>query len=84
MVDPAAKFCSTLTGTGAAALINGAMEVAQFSEPGGLCLGPEGKCLFVADTNNHVIREVDLDTKQVTQVCSVSLIPKLFLNPIKQ
>ncbi len=68
VIDPATKYCSTLAGTGTAALVNGAMEHAQFSEPGGLCIGPEGQSLFVADTNNHVIRVVDLDAKQVTQV----------------
>ncbi len=68
MIDPATKYCTTLTGTGTAGLVNGPTELALFSEPGGLCLGPEGKSLFVADTNNHVIRVVDLDTKQVTQV----------------
>ncbi len=68
VIDPATKYCTTLAGTGTAGLVNGATSHAQFSEPGGLCLGPEGKSLLVADTNNHVIRVVDLDTKQVTQV----------------
>ena len=37
---------------------------AQFYEPGGLSVA--GNSLFVADTNNHKIRVVDLDTKAVT------------------
>ena len=65
------KVCTTLTGTGDTGLINGSFEHAQFSEPGGLCVGPEGTTLFVADTNNHAIRILDLDTREVTQVSVV-------------
>lgn len=71
MVDPATKRCSTLAGTGKSGLVDGAFEHAQFSEPGGLCVDPTGKTLFVADTNNHAIRVLDLDKKTVTQVCIV-------------
>ena len=38
----------------------------QFSEPSGFALGPRGKRLFVADTNNHSIRVVDLASLDVT------------------
>jgi sugar lactone lactonase YvrE len=37
---------------------------ALFYEPGGLAL--DGRTLYVADTNNHVIRAVDLETESVT------------------
>ena len=69
VISTASKHCTTLAGTGAPGLVSGDTEHAQFSEPGGLCLGPEGKSLFIADTNNHAIRVLDLDTKQVTEVC---------------
>ena len=36
----------------------------QFYEPGGLAVA--GKTLYVADTNNHVIRTVDLETDLVS------------------
>jgi len=62
------KVCTTLAGTGDTGLIDGPFEHAQFSEPGGLCVGPEGTTLFIADTNNHAIRILDLDTREVTQV----------------
>ena len=68
MVDPAAKRCTTLAGTGKSGLLDGFFEYAQFSEPGGLCLDPKGKTLFVADTNNHAIRVLDLEEKTVTEV----------------
>lgn len=68
MIDPRTKTCSTLAGTGDVGFIDGSFENAQFSEPGGLCIDPEGKTLFVADTNNHMIRVLDLDRKEVSQV----------------
>lgn len=49
-------------------MLDGPFEHAQFSEPGGLYLGPEGKVLVVADTNNHQIRILDLDSAQTRKV----------------
>ena len=68
VVDPATKRCTTLAGTGQSGLVDGSFEHAQFSEPGGLCLDPTGKTLFVADTNNHVVRVLDLNQRTVRQV----------------
>ena len=68
MVEPQSKICSTLAGTGQPGHTNGPFEAAQFSEPGGLCIDPEGKNLFVADSNNHMIRVLDLDRREVTEV----------------
>ncbi len=62
------KTCVTLAGTGNAGLIDGPFEHAQFSEPGGVCLDPEGKFLVLADTNNHVIRFMDLEKKEIKEV----------------
>ncbi len=31
-------------------------------------MDPEGKTLFVADSNNHMIRVLDLDQREVTEV----------------
>jgi sugar lactone lactonase YvrE len=61
----------TLAGTGAPGKEDGGFKQAQFSEPGGLCLNPEGKLLVVADTNNHVIRVLDLEKEVVTTVSKV-------------
>lgn len=57
-----------MAGTGTPGVLDGAFEHAQFSEPGGLCLDPEEKLLVVADTNNHVIRVLDLDKKETRKV----------------
>jgi hypothetical protein len=50
----------TFCGDGGPGFVDGPAEEAQFYEPGGLS-SARGK-LFVADTNNHVIRVVDIET----------------------
>lgn len=58
----------TLAGAGAPGMVDGGFEEALFSEPGGLCVGPEGMLLVVADTNNHAVRVLDLEKGVVTRV----------------
>ena len=48
----------TLAGTGKPGLADGRLDRAQFDEPGGLSLA--GRTLYVADTNNHAVRAIDL------------------------
>jgi sugar lactone lactonase YvrE len=57
-----------LAGTGAAGYSGdgGPARLATLGGPKGLALG--GRGLFVADTENHVIRRVDLDTGTITTV----------------
>lgn len=55
--DLSARVLTTLAGTGAPGL--GSENEPQFNEPSGLSAA-KGK-LFVADTNNHAIRVIDLD-----------------------
>jgi sugar lactone lactonase YvrE len=53
---------STLVGTaGQRGHSDGAGARARFSGPAGLAMDPAGKRLFVADTSNHVIRQIDLE-----------------------
>jgi thiol-disulfide isomerase/thioredoxin/DNA-binding beta-propeller fold protein YncE len=69
LVDPHTGAVATYAGTGQAGFADGLCERAQFDEPGGLCIasGADGAVkLFVADTNNHAIRAVDLETHEVT------------------
>jgi DNA-binding beta-propeller fold protein YncE len=42
------------------------LAAAQFNQPQGMALG--GRTLYVADTENHLIRAVDLDGRKVTTV----------------
>lgn len=58
-LDPKRESVSTLFGSGKPGQVDGAS--ASFYEPGGLALA--GDKLYVADTNNHAIRVVDLKTK---------------------
>jgi sugar lactone lactonase YvrE len=62
VLDPRTRRVSTFAGTGGAGQADGAR--AEFYEPGGLSAA-RGR-LYVADTNNHAVRVVDLSTKRTT------------------
>ncbi|KAM8924099.1 NHL repeat-containing protein 2 isoform 2-T2 [Pelodytes ibericus] len=67
VVDPKTKSCATLAGTGAAGNVAGVdFAQATFNEPGGLCVAGGGHLLYVADTNNHQIKVLDLETNTIT------------------
>ena len=60
-----------VAGTGVIGAKDGAFDEATFSNPQGMALqrGPNGQLtLFVADTNNHLIRALDLNKGTVTTV----------------
>lgn len=62
VLDPKTRQCSSYLGDGQPGKVDGGGP--RFYEPGGLAV-LNGK-LYVADTNNHAIRVVDLKTKQVS------------------
>lgn len=62
LLDPKTRECRTFLGDGQPGNVDGGSP--RFFEPGGLAL-LNGK-LYIADTNNHAIRAVDLKTKQVS------------------
>ena len=64
-IDPVARTSETFVGTGDPGAADGITE-AQFYEPGGLDYA-NGK-LYVADTNNHAIRIIDVATGEVSTV----------------
>uniref|UniRef100_A0ABI7W2Q8 Thioredoxin domain-containing protein n=1 Tax=Felis catus TaxID=9685 RepID=A0ABI7W2Q8_FELCA len=67
VVDPKTKNCTTLAGTGDASnVITSSFTESTFNEPGGLCIGENGQLLYVADTNNHQIKVMDLETKTIS------------------
>uniref|UniRef100_UPI0037E8CC58 NHL repeat-containing protein 2 n=1 Tax=Semicossyphus pulcher TaxID=241346 RepID=UPI0037E8CC58 len=67
VVDPKTKQCSTLAGTGEAADTLGPdFNKSSFNEPGGICVGDNGKLLYVADTNNNQIKVLDLASETVS------------------
>ena len=59
VIDLADRACRTLAGTGEPGLNDGLPAEATFDEPAGLAVAA-GK-LYVADTNNHRIRVIDLE-----------------------
>lgn len=69
-VDPATGKTVTFLGDGKAALSD---DPPRFDEPAGLALGA-GR-LYVADTNNHAVRVVDLVTRKVTTLLIDGLAP---------
>ncbi|XP_029933535.1 NHL repeat-containing protein 2 isoform X2 [Myripristis murdjan] len=67
VVNPKSKQCSTLAGTGEAGdALGPGFNDCSFNEPGGLCVAEGGRLLYVADTNNHQVKLLDLDTKTVS------------------
>ena len=63
-VDPRTGSCQTVLGDGTAGYQDGYGTVTRFCEPSGV--SAIANHLYIADTNNHVIRHVDLGTLQVT------------------
>ncbi len=64
VLDPQTREVKTIAGTGEAGYRDGSLDQARFNEPGGV-IAVQGK-LYVADTNNHAIRIVDLEAKTVS------------------
>lgn len=62
-VDPHTSICQTILGN-AAGDCDHKQTNAQFSEPSGL--SGIGSYIFVADTNNHAIRRINVNTLEVT------------------
>jgi DNA-binding beta-propeller fold protein YncE len=73
MLDPASRTVTTFAGTGKPGHADGSGSRAQFFEPGGLSVA--GTTLYVADTNNHVVRAIDLDTREVGTLSIDGLTP---------
>jgi thiol-disulfide isomerase/thioredoxin len=70
-LDPKRRRVVSLFGTGKPGQVDGTSP--SFYEPGGLTIA-NGK-LYVADTNNHAIRVVDLKTKQASTLRLNGLTP---------
>ena len=55
-------------GEGVPGYRDGRLSIARFDHPQGLVSDQQGNALFVADTENHLVRHVDLTTGTVTSV----------------
>jgi DNA-binding beta-propeller fold protein YncE len=73
LLNPEKRTVETFLGTGKPGQTDG--KNPTFYEPGGISLA-DGK-LFVADTNNHAIRVVNLKTKETTTLKIKSLAPPM-------
>jgi len=71
VLDPSARSVKTFAGTGKPGQSDGAKP--SFYEPGGLAVA--GDKLYVADTDNHAIRVVDLKTKETRTLSIKGLRP---------
>lgn len=65
-LDPETGRLTNLAGTGQPGHLDGPFRDAQFDEPSGITA--LGAHLYVADTNNHAIRRLDLETQTVSTV----------------
>jgi thiol-disulfide isomerase/thioredoxin len=60
-----------IVGAGRRGLNDGDFEAATFNKPQGMAL--DGSILYVADTNNHAIRAIDLDTQTVSTIAGTGV-----------
>ena len=44
------------------------LSEASFSEPGGICLSGNSSSIYVADTNNHCVKRIELSSGKVSKV----------------
>lgn len=65
-LDPLTKTIETWAGNGKPGFKDGQGIDAQFREPSGFALSPDQNTLYIADTNNHCIRLLNIKTKEVT------------------
>lgn len=61
-IDPKERESRTLAGNGDGGFADGAFDRVKFDEPGGLSVA--GGKVYVADTNNNVVRVLDLASKR--------------------
>ncbi|MDF5706085.1 MAG: thioredoxin-like domain-containing protein [Nostoc sp. S4] len=60
-----------LIGTGKSGLTDGTFEEVQFFAPQGMTFDAENQMLYVADTENHALRRVDLQRQVVETIAGV-------------
>ncbi|MGH7137629.1 MAG: thioredoxin-like domain-containing protein, partial [Pirellulales bacterium] len=66
-------------GSGALGAADGAFEKVSFNHPQGMAL--KGEALYIADTENHLLRKVDLKSKRVTTIAGTGRQRREYLWP---
>ncbi|MBU1178017.1 hypothetical protein KJ903_02255 [Patescibacteria group bacterium] len=64
-----------IAGTGEAGYVNGFGPWSKFNGPFTLAISDDGRTLYVADKYNHSIREINLETKNVTTLVNRKGLP---------
>lgn len=72
-VDGNVIYC---IGSGEEGFKNGTLEQATFNNPRGLAMDSENFILYVADSENHAIRKVDLMNDEVTTLIGIGRAPR--------
>lgn len=63
-LDPASRTVRSLVGTGRSGMDDGVGAAGELNEPNGVCFA--GDTMYIADTNNHLLRRFDLKTGTLT------------------
>ena len=72
-LDLAKGLIAPFAGTGREALVDGPRETACFAQPSGLALDPQGRHLYVADSETSAVRRIDLVTGAVSTLLGSGL-----------
>jgi hypothetical protein len=82
---------TTLAGAGSAGSTNEVGTIARFKNPQGVSISPDGMYALVADSSNHLIRQIVISTASVTTLAGLAGSPgstngvgtiALFKNPV--
>ena len=82
MLDPASGKVTTIAGTGQPGHVDGDASRAQFYEPGGVAVA--GHIVYIADTNNHAVRTIDLHSSTVATLTLEGLAPPAAWSYLRQ
>jgi DNA-binding beta-propeller fold protein YncE len=72
-LDLARGHIAPFAGTGREALVDGPRESACFAQPSGLALDPQGRHLYVADSETSAVRQIELATGAVSTLLGSGL-----------
>ena len=81
VADPETGEILDVIGAGEAGLVDGGFAEAQLNQPQGMALSEDGATLYVADTENHAIRRVDLTNSMVSTLAGTGSQSQLYPPP---
>lgn len=71
-ISTATATTSLLAGSSTSGSANGVGAAATFNSPFGLALSPDGSTVYLADGDNHLIRQIVVSTKAVTTLAGTA------------